>query len=94
MTHYGRIGAGGADVARLAALLLEQVDAMLRIARSAPPGEARHAALKRELEALYMARLRAHGCTLSDERLSELLAIDVELNAQGLAVWLDKAHPA
>jgi hypothetical protein len=32
-----------------------------------------------------------HGCPHSKEELRELLAHDVELNAQGLEVWLDKA---
>jgi hypothetical protein len=28
--------------------------------------------------------------TLADERIRELLALDLELNAQGLAIWLDR----
>ena len=33
-----------------------------------------------------------HGCRLSDERVLELLEMDIELNAQGLAIWLDRAR--
>jgi glyoxylase-like metal-dependent hydrolase (beta-lactamase superfamily II) len=86
LTHYGRV----ADVQRLGRLLLEQLDAMVDIAlrlRSAPH---RHAALTKALAELYAQRLRAHGCTLPEPRLQELLALDVELNAQGIAVWLDR----
>jgi glyoxylase-like metal-dependent hydrolase (beta-lactamase superfamily II) len=90
LTHYGRVGAGADEVARLGALLLAQVDAMVAIGRAAAAGPARHELLKRELGALYLARLRAHGCTLPEPRLLELLAVDIELNAQGLAVWLDR----
>ena len=48
-------------------------------------------ALKAGLLPIYLRSLRAHGCTLSDARIAELLAIDLELNAQGMAVWLDRA---
>jgi hypothetical protein len=33
---------------------------------------------------------RAHGSTLSDATMIELLALDIDLNAQGLAAWLDR----
>jgi glyoxylase-like metal-dependent hydrolase (beta-lactamase superfamily II) len=92
MTHYGSIGSGADDVARLGALLREQIDAMVAIGRAAPAGAGRHAALKRELAALYLQRLGEHGRALDAARLLELLAIDIELNAQGLAAWLDRAE--
>ena len=92
VTHYGAIGRDADDVARLGALLREQVAAMAAIGRAAPTGEGRHAALKRELAALYLRRLHEHGCALDAARLLELLAIDIELNAQGLAAWLDRAE--
>jgi hypothetical protein len=50
----------------------------------------RHEALKEGLLALYRDRLHAHGCRLPDERSDELLALDVQLNAQGIEVWLDR----
>jgi glyoxylase-like metal-dependent hydrolase (beta-lactamase superfamily II) len=92
VTHYGPIGRDADDVARLGALLREQIDAMVAIGRAAPAGAGRHAALKRELAALYLQRLGEHGCALDAARLLELLAIDIELNAQGLAAWLDRAE--
>ena len=54
-----------------------------RARRRAAPD--RHAALMRGLEAIHLKSLRAHGVTLSDERIRELLALDLELNAQGIA---------
>jgi len=91
LTHFGRVG----EVARLGALLLEQVDAMVTLALQCQ-GDApqRHAELKRGLGGLCLERLRAHGCTLGDAVVLELLALDIELNAQGLAVWLDRARPS
>jgi len=86
LTHYGRVG----DVARLGALLLGQLDAVVAFARTTMPGPDRHDVLVSGLEAIHLASLRAHGVTLADERIRELLALDLELNAQGLAIWLDR----
>jgi len=90
LTHYGRVG----DVQRLGAqglgLLREMVALGLRL-RDAPR---RHAALTAALEALYLEQVRAHGCTLASATVRALLAIDVELNAQGMAVWLDRERRA
>ena len=36
--------------------------------------------------------LRAHGSALDAEHVRELLALDNELNAQGIAVWLNRKN--
>jgi glyoxylase-like metal-dependent hydrolase (beta-lactamase superfamily II) len=89
LTHYGRVG----DVQRLAHTLLDQIDAMVILAQALRDVPERHARLKQGLLALYQDRLATHGVK-DDTRIAELLAMDVELNAQGLAVWLDKAPRA
>ncbi|MGA0609169.1 MBL fold metallo-hydrolase [Caldimonas sp. KR1-144] len=89
-THYGRIGGSVEEVRRLAALLLEQTGAMVALARPLAGAPARHEALKSALGALYAQRLRALGSALDDAEIAGLLAMDVELNAQGLGVWLDR----
>jgi len=89
LTHYGRID----DVAGFGVQLLEQIDAMVELARSAR-GDDRHAQIKRGLGALYRARLQANGSPLADREIDDLLAVDVELNAQGLGVWLDREAKA
>lgn len=42
--------------------------------------------------------LRDHGCTLPSETLEMLLAMDIDLNAQGLDVWIERwaqsTHPS
>jgi len=89
LTHFGGVG----DVPRLGAMMLEQIEAMADLARRCGgEGAARHAALRRELSDLYLRQLHLRGCRLSDERVLELLEMDVELNAQGLGVWLDRAR--
>lgn len=90
ITHYGRVG----DADRLGAELLQQIDAMCAIAEDARRASDRHGALTQGLAALFRERLRAHGCELPESRITELLAIDVELNAQGLAVWMARAEKA
>ncbi len=84
LTHYGRVR----EVARLAALLNELIDGMVRVARQAQAE--RHERIKQGLLDLYATSLRAHGSTLSQAQMTELLALDLELNAQGLEVWLTK----
>ena len=86
LTHYGRVG----DVPRLAELLLGQMDTMVALARSLPNDDTRHAALVRGFGEIHLKSLRAHGSTLSDAQILDLLALDLELNAQGMAVWLNR----
>ncbi|WP_423599095.1 MBL fold metallo-hydrolase [Roseateles sp. MS654] len=91
LTHYSRIGRDEADVERLAALLVAQIDEMEAIALRLRDAPDRHQALKRELLALYQRRAAEHlGGRMPPSRIAALLAMDVELNAQGLGVWLDK----
>ncbi len=87
LTHYGRVD----DVQRLGADLLEQVDAMVALARECDGDPARHARLAGALVALYVERARRHGVDDAQACVPELLAVDIELNAQGLEVWLDRA---
>ncbi len=88
LTHYGRV----ADVARLAAELHEQVDAMVSLAQACDGRPDRHHALVAALSAYYLERARAHGCPPDDAAVLRLLEADIELNAQGLEVWLDRAR--
>jgi hypothetical protein len=37
-----------------------------------------------------MASAKAHGVTLNDAAIADLLAVDTDLNAQGLEVWLKR----
>ena len=92
LTHFGRVGGTAGEVQRLGAQLLDVLARMVELGRRerhlAP--EARHEAFERGLLELYAAGLQAHGSTMSPAALRELLAVDLELNAQGMAVWLDR----
>lgn len=85
LTHFGRVG----DVPQLARRLLELLDGMVAIGRHCAAAPERHEVLKHELAALYGASLARHGVLRLPEAL-ELLALDIELNAQGMACWLDR----
>jgi glyoxylase-like metal-dependent hydrolase (beta-lactamase superfamily II) len=86
LTHYSRV----TDVPRLARLMCEQIDAMVALARALREAPQRHERLKEGLAALYGERLRAQGSTLDAAGLDALVAMDIELNAQGLGLWLDR----
>ena len=90
-THFGRLE----PVQRLAAQLHEQIDAMVAIAAAADLGarDGRHAALRAGLRQLYVGRALRHGWSGGEDEAARLLAIDIELNAQGLGVWLDRRGP-
>jgi glyoxylase-like metal-dependent hydrolase (beta-lactamase superfamily II) len=86
LTHYGAVH----EVKRCAAQFLAQVDAMAAAAIALAAAPDRHAQLKRAFADIYLAELRRHGSATDEATLRGLLATDIELNAQGLGVWLDK----
>ena len=85
LTHYGRVE----DAPRLGRLLLSLLEQMVAIGRRYAREPQRHERMKEALSALYAASLAEHGIQVTPTLL-ELLALDVELNAQGMAVWLDR----
>lgn len=86
LTHFGRVE----EPERLGIQLLAQVDAMAAAARELADVPQRHEQLKRAFGEIYMAELRRCGAPQPESMIREVLAMDVELNAQGLGVWLDK----
>ena len=86
LTHYGRVG----EVRRLAGDLHAQIDAMVEIGHRCDGVPDRHRAISDALRTLYVGRAREHGCPLDDAGVEKVLAMDIELNAQGLASWLDR----
>ncbi|MDD5241508.1 MAG: MBL fold metallo-hydrolase [Sulfuricella sp.] len=88
LTHYGRV----TQLRRLADDLHYMLDDFVRLAESVRNlDKTRHAQLTEKLGKYLLERLAAHGCRLAPADSLALLANDIELNAQGLEVWLDKA---
>lgn len=93
LTHFGVVGGSEDQVQRLGAQLLDVMRQMVALGRReqhAPDRAARHEALKRGQFEIFVASLRQHGSTMPTEALASLLTLDLELNAQGMVVWLDR----
>ncbi len=86
LTHYGRVG----DTQRLGVLMLALMDQMVAAALALPNDAERHAQMLRSFGEICTRSLHAHGCTLSEAQINTLLELDLELNAQGMAVWLNR----
>jgi glyoxylase-like metal-dependent hydrolase (beta-lactamase superfamily II) len=86
LTHYGVV----THPEKLAVQFLAQVDAMASAARALANETNRHEKLKRAFADIYIQELRRSGATQPESFLHELLATDIELNAQGLGAWLSK----
>jgi len=87
LTHFGRLD----DVARLGRELLALLDEMVALALATAAGSARHQALRAGLEDLYVASLARHGYRAERARVIELLDLDIELNAKGMQIWLERS---
>ncbi len=89
VTHFSQVR----DVPRIAADLHRLVDAQAALALAVrDSGEARLERLREGVSAILLEEARRFGTPLSDEQVLAVYAFDVELNAQGLAAWLDGAR--
>ncbi|KPN19524.1 MBL fold metallo-hydrolase [Xanthomonas sp. Mitacek01] len=86
IAHYGEV----TECARLAKDLHDQIDAMVAITGEAQGADDRHARIVEGLTALYTQRAVAHGIADAEARVQEILGGDIEINAQGLGIWLDR----
>lgn len=86
LTHFSRV----TDLPRLAADLHRLIDAHVAIARAAADApDHRHQILRAGLCALLRDEAQRQQWTIGEDDLFEVFAMDLELNAQGLEVWLD-----
>lgn len=86
LTHYSKVG----DVERLAADLHAGIDAYRFMALEAEAAGDRPERLRSAMFAYLAERARTHGFKGDEDTLWSILHIDVDLNAQGLDVWLDR----
>lgn len=87
VTHYSRAD----DVPRLADDMHRLLDAYAALAHAAGAADAgRHARLTAGMTQLVIDEAARQGWRLAREELLALFAGDIELNAQGLALWLDR----
>jgi hydroxyacylglutathione hydrolase len=85
LTHYSRIR----PPRRLADDVLRRLDAFVRIAKLATEEfPARPVpVIQAAMESYLLSEARQHGITLSGREILEICQIDLELNAEGAAIW-------
>ncbi len=87
LTHYGAVE----NVAHCAQGLLKRVRGFADLARDVPiEAPDRHRQLVAGQWEILLGDLNDHGCTLAENEIRDLLVLDVEVNAQGLAIWRDR----
>ena len=86
LTHYGCV----TGVPRLAAILTEQLDALVSRSRALQHAPQRTEALREAVLDVHLSSLSAHGCPMPREQAQALLELDVTLNVQGIEAWLDR----
>ena len=86
LTHFSQVR----DVAAKALELHRLIDAHLAVARrELNSGEERHSRIRVGLAHLLVDELTRFGCQVPPAEILEIFATDLDLNAQGLVVWLD-----
>jgi glyoxylase-like metal-dependent hydrolase (beta-lactamase superfamily II) len=90
LMHFSRVS----DVPRLGASLKAQVRALAALARAHAQDPDPAAGIRAALWQQWLAAARAHGCWQNEAQLAELFAGDLDLNTQGLIVWLQREQRA
>jgi len=86
LTHYSRVQ----NLDRLAVQMHEGIDAYVAMAREHELDDNRSEVLRTSLLDYYEQRLTEHGYSGDRDSIFSVLGSDVDLNAQGLEVWLDR----
>ena len=86
LMHFSRV----TSVPRLAAALKAQIQELVRIANRHASAQDRYAAIRADMLDLWLGLAHEHGAPLSDDDITTLLQGDLDLNTQGLIVWLDR----
>ncbi|QKT02941.1 MBL fold metallo-hydrolase [Ectothiorhodospiraceae bacterium 2226] len=90
LTHYGVLEEPSAEAADLRRL----IDAHAALARAVEREADTAAALRAGLRRLLHEEARRRGSALAGQALEQRYAMDLELNAQGLEVWLARRRRA
>ncbi len=85
LTHFGMVE----YTRKLAADLYQAIDDFVSIAELADAAD-RTAQIRQDLFDWSVKKLAGHGCRQSPAQIEALLGMDLDLNAQGLEIWLDR----
>jgi glyoxylase-like metal-dependent hydrolase (beta-lactamase superfamily II) len=86
LTHYSEVR----DLGRLAGEMKDRVRAFAELGRRHARAPDRGGVLRAEMFAMLSRWVDEHGFQGDDKKLHWLLDDDVELNSQGIEVWLDR----
>lgn len=85
LTHYSKVE----NLQRLAADMHRGIDAYVAMARRNAQSADRTEVLRAEMFEYFVAGLEAHGFKGDRDTMWSILSLDVNLNVQGIEVWLD-----
>lgn len=86
-THYSQIR----DVTRIAADMHRLIEAQLAVARQEGNSDPdRHERIKAGLRQLVKSEAETQGWGIQGNDACELLSMDIDLNARGMEIWLDR----
>ena len=86
LTHYSQVG----NLERLAADMHKGINAFVTIALENANAEDRPAALRAAIFEYFVAGLTRHGFKGDRDMMWSILSFDVDLNSQGIEVWLEQ----
>ncbi|MCG7981221.1 MAG: MBL fold metallo-hydrolase [Candidatus Thiodiazotropha lotti] len=86
LTHFGEVSEPEKLVGQLRQHLQEFT--AIALAAEAEPGAQRKCEIERALQKWLLQKLEQNGNTLGAEKSLELMAMDLDLDAQGMEVWL------
>ncbi len=84
LTHFGSID----NNSRTIDAMHRRIDAFAELALQTPSAQ-----LPQKLADFLLGEVKKHGCRLPDEEVLSILALDIDLCAQGLAIWSKRSHP-
>ena len=89
LTHFGQV----TQIETLAKDLLRHISALTQSALFVKTlnldHDTQHLRIKEAMFAYLIMQVRMFGCDLPDAQLKDIFETDIELNAQGMGVWLD-----
>ncbi len=86
LMHYSRV----ADVPRLGEMLKMQIGELVRMTRAHASSPDPFQSIRAEMLQLWFMLLQRQGSTLSQSEVAEHLKTDLDLNTQGLLIWLER----
>ncbi len=86
LMHFSRV----TGIERLAAALKAQIREFVRIAERHADAPDRYAPIRADMLDLWLGLAHEHGAPIPDAAVAKLLQSDLDLNTQGLIIWLDR----